>query len=176
MFDRRKGRNAEQQVEPVTAEPPAPASQPTPTPTPTSRITAMIGASIKIKGDITGEENLVVEGQVEGQINLANHDLTIGDSGQVTADLKAKTVQIHGTVNGDIAGSELVVVSKTGRVLGNIVAPRVTLEDGAQFKGSIDMSPSAEQSKSDHSNQKGPKHSGAKTDSGNEEDQTQAVA
>ena len=93
----------------------------------------MIGASIKIKGDITGEENLVVEGQVEGQINLANHDLTIGDSGQVTADLNAKTVQIHGTVNGDIKGSELVVVSKSGKVLGNIVAPRVTLEDGAQF-------------------------------------------
>ncbi len=104
----------------------------------------MIGASIKIKGDIVGDENLVIEGEVEGQINLANHDLTIGASGTVTANLSAKVVHIHGTVNGDIEGSELVVVSKTGRVLGNIVAPRVTLEDGAQFKGSIDMSPQNE--------------------------------
>ena len=176
MFDRRKGRNSEQQVEPVSAEKPAEAPKPTltPTPNPTSRITAMIGASIKIKGDITGEENLVVEGQVEGQINLANYDLTIGDSGQVTADLNAKTVQIHGSVNGDINGSELVVVSKTGRVLGNIVAPRVTLEDGAQFKGSIDMSPVSEQrAKPEH---KVPKASDAKEDARDEEDKTQAVA
>ncbi len=174
MFDRRKGRNSEQQVEPVTAERPVEAPKPTPTPNPTSRITAMIGASIKIKGDITGEENLVVEGQVEGQINLANHDLTIGDSGQVTADLNAKTVQIHGSVNGDINGSELVVVSKTGRVLGNIVAPRVTLEDGAQFKGSIDMTPVSDaRAKSEH---KAPQHTDAKDDSRDEEDKTQAVA
>ncbi len=101
----------------------------------------MIGASIKIKGDIAGDENLVIDGEVEGQVNLDGHDLTIGSSGVVTANLSAKTVHIHGTVNGDIEGSELVVVSKTGRVLGNIVAPRVTLEDGAQFKGSIDMTP-----------------------------------
>ena len=176
MFDRRKARNSEQPVEPVTAEQPVAAPRPTsnPTPNPTSRITAMIGASIKIKGDITGEENLVVEGQVEGQINLANHDLTIGDSGQVTADLNAKTVQIHGTVNGDIKGSELVVVSKSGKVLGNIVAPRVTLEDGAQFKGSIDMSPSAEQpAKVDH---KGPKSSDTRGDADNQEGNNQAVA
>ncbi|NKB96904.1 MAG: polymer-forming cytoskeletal protein [Pseudomonadales bacterium] len=101
----------------------------------------MIGASIKIKGEITGDENLQIDGQVEGQVNLNNHDLTIGDSGTVNADLNAKTIKIHGSVNGDIKGSEMVVVSKSGKVLGNIVAPRVTLEDGAQFKGSIDMSP-----------------------------------
>lgn len=101
----------------------------------------MIGASIKIKGDIVGDENLVIEGEVDGQVLLNNHELTIGASGKVTANLKAKTVRIDGTVTGDIDGQELVVVNKTGRVLGNIVAPRVTLEDGAQFKGSIDMSP-----------------------------------
>ncbi|MGK0223198.1 MAG: cytoskeletal protein CcmA (bactofilin family) [Limisphaerales bacterium] len=111
------------------------------TQTSTSRNTAMIGASIKIKGEISGDESLQIDGQVEGQVNLNNHDLTIGDSGKVTADLRAKTIKIHGTVNGDIQGSEMVVVSKTGKVLGNIIAPRVTLEDGAQFKGSIDMSP-----------------------------------
>lgn len=101
----------------------------------------MIGASIKIKGEISGEENLQIDGQVDGQVHLNNHDLTIGDTGSVNADLTAKTIKIHGMVNGDIQGSEMVVVSKTGKVKGNIIAPRVTLEDGAQFKGSIDMSP-----------------------------------
>ncbi len=101
----------------------------------------MIGSSIKVKGDISGDENLVVEGEVDGQINLANHDLSVGESGKVTADIKAKTVHIHGHVQGDIDGAELVMISKTGKVLGNIVAPRVTLEDGAHFKGSIDMTP-----------------------------------
>jgi cytoskeletal protein CcmA (bactofilin family) len=135
----------------------------------------MIGASIKIKGDITGDENLVVEGQVEGQISLTNHDLTIGESGVVSANLNAKTVQIHGTVNGDIEGSELVVVSKSGRVQGNIVAPRVTLEDGAQFKGSIDMSPGNAQFSGNGqkgSEQKGPQSA----DTHKEGDKAQAVA
>lgn len=59
----------------------------------------------------------------------------------MAADLRAKNIKIHGAVNGYIQGSEMVVVSKTGKVLGNTIAPRVTLEDGAQFKGSIDMSP-----------------------------------
>ena len=106
-----------------------------------SRNTAMIGASIKIKGEISGEENLQIDGQVEGRVELTQHDLTVGETGIVTADLNARTIKIHGNVTGDIQGSEMVVVSKTGKVLGNIVAPRVTLEDGAQFKGSIDMSP-----------------------------------
>ncbi len=101
----------------------------------------MIGASIKIKGEISGEENLQIDGQVDGQVHLHNHDLTIGDTGSVNADLNAKTIKIHGMVNGDIQGSEMVVISKTGKVKGNIIAPRVTLEDGAQFKGSIDMTP-----------------------------------
>ena len=101
----------------------------------------MIGQSIQIKGTITGAENLVVEGSVEGSIDLPDNDLTIGETGQVTADLGAKNVRVDGQVTGDISGSEKVVISKTGRVRGNIIAPRVTLEDGAKFKGSIDMDP-----------------------------------
>ena len=133
----------------------------------------MIGASIKIKGDITGDENLVIEGQVEGNVDLSDHSLTIGDSGTVNANLHAKTVQIHGTVNGDIDGAELVVVSKSGRVLGNIVAPRVTLEEGAQFKGSIDMSPA--NAKLSQVKDKGPNNQAAHKD-GNDGGNTQAVA
>ncbi len=101
----------------------------------------MIGQSITIKGTINGAENLVIEGKVEGSVVLPDHDLTIGESGQVSADLNAKTIIVQGQVDGDISGTEKVVVSKSGRVRGNIVAPRVTLEDGAKFKGSIDMDP-----------------------------------
>jgi cytoskeletal protein CcmA (bactofilin family) len=101
----------------------------------------VIGSTIKIKGAISGEENLVIEGQVEGSVDLPGHDLTIGQKGQVDADLKAKTVKVEGRITGDIDGSEKVIITKTGRVLGNIVAPRVTLEDGAKFKGSIANSP-----------------------------------
>jgi len=78
---------------------------------------------------------------VKGTVSLANNDLTIGDAGKVSADLTGKCVRVDGEVTGDINGTEVVVVSKSGRVRGNIVAPRVTLEDGANFKGSIDMDP-----------------------------------
>ena len=101
----------------------------------------MIGKSIEIKGTITGNENLVIEGTVDGSVDLPDHDLTIGESGKVTADLAAKNVKVEGQVTGDITGSEKVVISQSGRVRGNIIAPRVTLEDGAKFKGSIDMDP-----------------------------------
>ncbi len=101
----------------------------------------MIGKTISIKGDITGEENLVIEGKVDGTVQLKSNDLTIGQSGRVNANLTANVVRIDGEVKGDIVGTEKVVITKTGRVQGNIVGPRVTLEDGAKFKGSIDMDP-----------------------------------
>jgi len=106
-----------------------------------SRNTAMIGETIRVKGEITGDENLVIEGKVEGSVELSGHDLTVGQKGQVKADLNAKTIKVEGQITGDISGSEKVIITKSGRVLGNIVAPRVTLEDGAKFKGSIDMDP-----------------------------------
>jgi cytoskeletal protein CcmA (bactofilin family) len=101
----------------------------------------MIGSSIKIKGEISGDEDLLIEGKVEGTIDLNDHEVSVGQSGQVFADIKAKMVRIDGEVTGDITGNENVVISKSGNVRGNIVAPRVTLEDGAVFKGSIDMDP-----------------------------------
>ena len=101
----------------------------------------MIGPSINIKGEVTGDEDLLIQGKVEGTINLNDHEVSIGESGQVSADIRAKTIRIDGEVTGDISGNENVVISKSGNVRGNIVAPRVTLEDGAVFKGSIDMDP-----------------------------------
>ncbi|GAB5451695.1 MAG: hypothetical protein Hals2KO_20230 [Halioglobus sp.] len=101
----------------------------------------MIGPSITIKGEVIGEEDLLIQGKVEGTINMKNQELSVGESGQVIADISARVITVDGEVTGDIAGTEKVVVSKSGNVKGNIVAPRVTLEDGAIFKGSIDMDP-----------------------------------
>ena len=135
MFDKRKD----------STEPETPAAPNSATPTAeksfSPRSTAVIGKTIKVKGTISGNENLVIEGTVDGAVDLPQNDLTIGESGQVVANLEAKTVKVDGQVTGDISGSEKVVISKSGRVQGNIVAPRVTLEDGAKFKGSIDMDP-----------------------------------
>ncbi len=101
----------------------------------------MIGPSIVIKGTVSGDEDLVIQGKVEGTIDLHDNEVSVGQSGKVNADVNAKVVKVDGEVSGDIAGSEKVVISKSGNVRGNIVAPRVTLEDGAIFKGSIDMDP-----------------------------------
>jgi cytoskeletal protein CcmA (bactofilin family) len=106
----------------------------------------MIGQTITVKGSIAGNENLIIEGTVDGSVDLPQHDLTIGESGQVVADLNAKTVKVDGQVTGDVVGAEKIVISKTGRVNGNLIAPRVTLEDGAKFKGSIDMDPGEDKS------------------------------
>ena len=107
-----------------------------------TRECALIGSSIRIEGNVSGEEDIVIEGQVDGTIEFSGNGVTIGKSGRIAADLTAKTIKIDGEVKGDISGHEKVVISKTGKVHGNIVAPRVTLEDGAKFKGSIDMDPS----------------------------------
>lgn len=101
----------------------------------------MIGNSIVIKGTVSGDEDLVIQGRVEGTIDLGKNEVTVGESGRVAADIIAKTVRIDGEVTGDVSGGEKVIISKSGNVRGNIVAPRVTLEDGAVFKGSIDMDP-----------------------------------
>lgn len=101
----------------------------------------MIGPSIVIKGSVTGDEDLLVEGTVEGTIELRSHEVSVGTSGTVNADIHAKVVKIDGEVSGDVNGGEKVIISKSGNVRGNIIAPRVTLEDGAIFKGSIDMDP-----------------------------------
>lgn len=100
---------------------------------------AIIGPSILIKGDLTGQEDLVVQGRVEGKIELRDHNVTIGPAGRVNADVYAKVISVEGQVQGNLYGDEKIVVRKAGQVKGNLVAPRVSLEDGANFKGSIDM-------------------------------------
>lgn len=100
-----------------------------------------IGATIHIKGDVTGDEDLIIHGHVEGKINLKDYNVIIGQKGKVQANIHAKQIVVEGKLNGDLKGEEKVIIRKTGNVLGNVVSPRVTLEDGAMFKGSIEMEP-----------------------------------
>jgi cytoskeletal protein CcmA (bactofilin family) len=138
MFEKNKGNKSagtpSRDANTTPSTPPAPQGQPT-------RAPAVIGQSITIRGDVSGDENLVIEGKVEGEIRIPTHEVVVGTSGQVSANIQAKVVRIEGHVQGDIAGGEKVIIVKEGNVRGNIVAPRVTLEDGAVFKGSIDMNP-----------------------------------
>jgi cytoskeletal protein CcmA (bactofilin family) len=98
-----------------------------------------IGQSIHIKGELTGNEDLTIEGKVEGKVFLKDHNLTIGANGKITAEIQAKTVMIVGEVAGNITADDKVEVAATGTVRGDITAPRVVLADGAKFKGAIDM-------------------------------------
>jgi len=98
-----------------------------------------IGQSIFIKGELTGNEDMTIEGKVEGNIQLKDHNVTIGANGTIEAEIFAKNITIMGTVEGDVHAESLVEIRKTGQLTGNIVAPRVIIEDGARFRGSIDM-------------------------------------
>ena len=104
---------------------------------------AVIGRSIRINGDLRGEEDLRIEGDVNGTIQLLNHSLTIGKEGKIRADVYANSVIIDGLMEGDVYGAERVLIRKNAQVHGNITAPRVGLEEGARFKGSIEMDPEA---------------------------------
>jgi cytoskeletal protein CcmA (bactofilin family) len=151
-----------------------PEAQPKPTPQPTSktetppavatktqRETRMehkvnIGQSVQIKGELSGNEDLSIEGMVDGKINLKDHNLTIGKNGKITAELHAKTVVIIGQVMGNVTADDKVEIHATGSVQGDIRAPRVAIADGAQFKGSIEM----ERGKSTSSSKQASKASG----------------
>ena len=111
----------------------------------TSRDAAVIGPSIHIDGDVRGEEDLLIEGEVSGTVNLKNNSLTIGPQGKVRADVYAHSIYVDGYLEGDAFGSERVNVRKSATVKGNITSPRVSLEDGAKFKGAIEMDPQAGQ-------------------------------
>jgi len=99
-----------------------------------------IGQSICIRGELTGDEDLTIEGRVEGKIDLKEHNLTIGPKGRIQAEIRAKSVIVRGEVNGNVRAGERVELAETGRVIGDIVSPRIIIADGARFKGSVDMS------------------------------------
>ena len=97
--------------------------------------------NVSISGDITADTDMKVEGLIEGRILQGAQLVEIGERGRVIANIHAREVKIGGEVSGDIRGEEKVMITRTGRVQGNIVAPRVQLEDGSLFRGSIEMNP-----------------------------------
>ncbi len=98
-----------------------------------------IGKSVIIKGELSGSEDLTIEGQVEGKIELRENVLTIGPNGKIKAQVFAKAVIVQGEVTGNIAASEKVDIRDNGSVDGDIASPRVAIAEGAHFRGSIDM-------------------------------------
>lgn len=103
-----------------------------------------IGPSIQIKGELTGMEDLTIDGIVEGKIELRDHNLTVGPNGKIKADIYAQTIIITGEVRGNANAKERVEIGETGTLYGNIVSPRISIADGAHFKGSVDMSPASQ--------------------------------
>lgn len=114
---------------------------------------AVIGPSIQIDGTLKGDEDLLIQGKVEGTIELKKNSVTVGESGEVKADIYAHTIVLEGQVEGKIVGSERVVMRKSAQIRGTLVAPRVMLEDGAKFNGTIDMDPESDAMKSAFSGQ-----------------------
>ena len=119
----------------------APATAPVEREPQSPRAAAVIGSTIRIKGDISGDENLTVEGTIEGTIAVKQHVLHVGKSGRVNADVYAKSIRIEGHVEGNLHAEEQVLLRTSGVVRGNISSPRLTMEDGCSFKGSVDMEP-----------------------------------
>jgi len=105
---------------------------------PTRTTSSILGPTLKFKGELTANEDLLIQGQIEGSINHTSN-LTIGKEGKIKANVKAEHISIEGRVNGDLTGSTAVVVKEGADVKGNIFSPTVTLREGATFNGSIDM-------------------------------------
>ena len=127
--------------EPPAPEPvpkPAPA-KPKPAPATRRPDRAIIGPTLKIQGEISGEEDLLIQGQIDGKIVVHGQSVTIGKAGQIKADIHADSIRVEGRVRGDLCGTQEVVIEATGDVEGNLIAPSVRLENGSRFKGSIDM-------------------------------------
>ena len=100
--------------------------------------TCVLGPHIAVRGTLTGEEDLVVEGRLEGHVTLSGH-LIIAQTGDVEADLDVDSVEVHGQVRGDITAARSITIQKGAEVTGNVKAPRVIINDGARFEGPVEM-------------------------------------
>src|SRR5438270_335924 len=136
-----------QQPQQPQNEPARPAQPATPARTPASTSThtggaadqATIGKSLVIKGEVTGSETLFIDGRVEGSINLAGNRVTVGRNGQVAANIAAREIVVLGKVRGNLNASDRVDIRNEGSLTGDVVAQRISIEDGAFFKGGIDI-------------------------------------
>ena len=105
----------------------------------TTRSASVIGPTLKIKGELSANEDLIIEGEIEGKIAHQDKNLMVGKNGRVKADIHAQQVEILGKVDGDIRGDDIVKLAKTAEVNGNIHCGRIAMEDGARFSGMITM-------------------------------------
>lgn len=147
-------------AKPSVAPPAAEAARPQPNPSHDhqrlERSTVNIGKSVVIKGELNGSEDLTIEGQVEGKIELRQNVLTIGPNGKIKAQLFAKAVIILGEVTGNVTATEKVDIRDNGSVDGDIASPRVAIAEGAHFRGSIDMQRSGGKAGESKADQKSP--------------------
>jgi cytoskeletal protein CcmA (bactofilin family) len=134
-------------------QPPAPQTAVTPAPHPAAPVrtvetprmdnyksdVAHIGKSVVVKGELSGSEDLYLDGEVEGSIELRGNSLTIGPNGRVRANIHAREVVVHGKVDGNVRGTDRVELKKSALLNGDIATQRIVIEDGAFFKGAIDI-------------------------------------
>ena len=118
-----------------------------------------IGASVTLDGDLRCEEDLRLDGRIKGTVSVPHHRVLISSTGKVTANVFARVIEVEGQVWGDLEGAERVVIKTTGNVVGNLRAPRVSLENGAQFKGVIDMDQAGSSRDAGDRSRKGPRPS-----------------
>jgi len=138
----------DESVKPAAAPAPTPAAAPSapvaaaPSAEPRAQLgrdMVNIGKSVVIKGELSGSEDLTIEGHVEGRIDLKDNVLTIGPNGKIKAEVFAKAVVVLGEVTGNVTASEKVDIRDNGSVDGDIASPRVAIAEGAHFRGSVDM-------------------------------------
>lgn len=120
----------------------APTPQPSFTKPPSD--SGVLTRGIRIKGELTGKSDLLIDGDVQGSIRLGESRLTIGESGHVQADIEALEIFVRGRVEGDLRGRERVVLGSSSQVDGDLESPRVAIEDGARFHGRVEMGPGAD--------------------------------
>jgi len=101
--------------------------------------TSHIGQTVVVKGEIRGSEDLRIDGQLEGGLELGQHRLTVGPNGQVRATIRAREVDVNGSVNGNVEASDRIIIRKQAKLVGDLKMASVVIEDGAYFKGSIDI-------------------------------------
>ena len=109
---------------------------------------ARLGASLHVKGEITGNEDLTIDGSVEGLVHLEDRKLTVGASARLTADVIAREVVVYGNVKGNLRARDRIEIKKDGSVVGDLTTARIMIEDGAYFKGSIEIDKAGESSDS----------------------------
>jgi cytoskeletal protein CcmA (bactofilin family) len=130
--------------EAVPARPPQPGPAVIPAqrpvePAPVVKSSATIGKAVTIKGEIYSEEDLYIDGKVEGLLELKDHKLTVGPNGRADTNIKAREVVVQGTVHGNIDAQQKITIRKDGNVVGNIKTTGIIIEDDAYFKGNIDI-------------------------------------